>query len=264
MTASASPVDARPPGPARSPDLALDRLLRSSVALVWLATGVLVVHPFYRSVGAAWLARLGLGPGLMLATCVGEVALGLALLARPTTFALAALQTATVVVFTGILVGLDPALLVHPLGLLTKNVPLLAVVWAAQLAAKEGFSARVERLLRVGMAFIWITEGLFPKILFQQSFELVLVERWGLRPASVVLLVTGLAQLASGVLALAAPPRVRRWVLAAQMVALVVLPALVTLAMPALWVHPFGPLTKNLPILVGTFVLYRRCASTSS
>ena len=247
-----------------APDPALDRLLRTSVALVWLATGLLVLHPFYRAVGAAWLGRLGLGSGLMGVTCAAEVVLALVILARPSTFWLAAAQTAAVVTFTGILVGLDPKLLVHPLGVLTKNLPLVIVVWTAYLAAKEGFTPRAERLLRFGMAAIWLTEGLLPKILFQQSFELVLVEGWGLRPPSVVLLVTGLAQLASGVLALTLPPRPRKLVLGAQLAALVVLPAIVSLAMPSLWAHPFGPLTKNLPILAGTWVLFRRCASTSS
>lgn len=260
---SAAP-ELAPAPPARAPDPSLDRLLRGSVALVWLATGLLVLTPFYRAVGASWLRRLGLGPGLMWATCAAEVALAIVIFARPSSFVLAAAQTAAVVTFTGILIGLEPSLLVHPLGLLTKNVPLLAVVWTGVLVAKEGYSPRAERLLRAGMAFIWITEGLFPKILFQQSFELVLVEGWGLRPPTLVLFATGVAQIASGILALVLPPRPRRVVLAAQLAALVVLPLLVTTAMPSLWAHPFGPLTKNLPMLVGTWVLLRRCGSTSS
>jgi hypothetical protein len=244
-----------------APDLAADRLLRGSVAFVWLATGALVVHPFYRAVGAAWLARLGLGRGLMFAACAGELALGLVVLARRSSFALAALQTAAVVVFTGVLAGLDPMLLVHPLGLLTKNLPFLAVVWAAWLVSTEGFTRRATWVLRAGMASIWITEGLFPKILFQQPLELALVESWGLAPAPRVLFATGLAQIAGGVLALVLRGRMLRVVLALELAALVALPALVTIAMPVLWAHPFGPLTKNLPILAGTFVLLRRCDS---
>ncbi len=264
MNAPASTAAAAPSAPGAGADPALERLLRGSVAVVWLATGVLVVHPFYRAVGAQWLRRLGLGPSLMFATCAAEVALAALILARPTSFLVAAAQTSAVVVFTGLLTGLDPMLLAHPLGVLTKNLPLIAVVWTAYLAATEGFTRRAAWLLRGGMAAIWITEGLLPKILFQQPLELALVESWGLAPASRVLVATGLAQIAGGVLALVLRGRALRLVLAAQLAALVVLPALVSIAMPSLWAHPFGPLTKNLPILVGTYVLLRRCDSTSS
>jgi hypothetical protein len=33
---------------------------------------------------------------------------------------------------------------------------------------------------------------------------------------------------------------------------------LVALHEPMLWVHPFGPLTKNVPILAGTWLVLRR------
>ena len=43
-----------------------------------------------------------------------------------------------------------------------------------------------------------------------------------------------------------------------QLVGLVVLPVLVSLHNETLWVHPFGPLIKNVPIIAGTVVLWRR------
>ena len=42
-------------------------------------------------------------------------------------------------------------------------------------------------------------------------------------------------------------------------VGLVVIIILVTRYNPELWFHPFGPLTKNVSILVGTLVVLRRC-----
>ena len=57
-------------------------------------------------------------------------------------------------------------------------------------------------------------------------------------PTSLMLL--GLAQVASGVLALA------------QVGALVALPLLVSWQDPLLWFHPFGPMTKNFPIRAGS------------
>jgi uncharacterized protein YqjF (DUF2071 family) len=43
-----------------------------------------------------------------------------------------------------------------------------------------------------------------------------------------------------------------------QLLALLVLPIVVGTLIPRLWVHPFGPLTKNVPLLVGTGVVFLR------
>ncbi len=233
------------------------RALLASVGVVWLGTGLLVLHPQYRSIGAAELGRLGLPVGLMWATCAAEVVLGLVVIFGKPVRWLVALQVALVLGFTGILAATQPLLLVHPFGVLTKNVPLLAALVAAGLADREGFSARVGRILRTGMAVIWITEGLFPKILFQQPMELEVVEGSGLVPmdASLFLMVLGAAQVLSGVLALGLSGRPLRVLWALQALALLLLPLLVALQDPLVLVHPFGPMLKNVPIVVGTTVL---------
>ena len=54
---------------------------------LWAATGLGVLHPYYREVGTAYLARLGLAPWIMWATCAGEVALAAVVAAaRPRTW----------------------------------------------------------------------------------------------------------------------------------------------------------------------------------
>jgi hypothetical protein len=240
------------------------RALCAGAAFVWLATGVAVLHPYYREVGHDYLARLGLPDGLMYVTCAAEVLLGLRVaLGRPTT-AIALVQAALITGFTVILACLEPALLVHPDGLLTKNLPLLAVIGTAWLLAREGWSRRATWLLRGGMAIIWITEGLFPKILFQAAWEVTLVRGSGLvrGDPAVFLRVMGACEVLSGVAALLLRGRPLRWLLAAQLAALVVLPILVGWQEPHLWVHPFGPLTKNVTILVGTAVLWARRRNT--
>jgi hypothetical protein len=68
----------------------------------------------------------------------------------------------------------------------------------------------------------------------------------------------GLVQLASGVAVLALEGGGLRAVLACQALGLLVLPILVAWQDPRLLVHPFAPLVKNLPILVGTGVLWCR------
>jgi hypothetical protein len=59
--------------------------------------------------------------------------------------------------------------------MLSKNVPLVALLVTTWLLQRAGWTTRAEWLLRAGMAVIWLTEGLFPKILFQQQTELDIV-----------------------------------------------------------------------------------------
>jgi hypothetical protein len=237
-----------------------ERALCGGAAFVWLATGLSALHPYYREVGHAYLARLGLPDGLMYATCAAEVLLGLRVALGRATTAVTAVQAALIVGFTVILAVLDPPLLVHPDGVLTKNLPLLATVGTAWLLRREGWTPRAAWLLRGGMAIIWITEGLFPKVLFQAGWEVALVKRSGLVFGDSVLFlrVMGACEALSGVAALLLRGRPLRWLLGAQLAALLVLPLLVGWQEPELWVHPFGPLTKNVPILVGTALLWRR------
>ncbi len=236
------------------------RLLSSSVAAVWLATGVLVLHPAYRAEGLAWLDRTGLPPAVMWGTCGGEVLLGLRVLLGPPTRSLAVIQTLLVAGFSVILATLSPMLLASPYGVLTKNLPLLAALWVATGVSLQGWTPRLTWLLRGGMAIIWVTEGLVPKILFQQPAELAVVAGSGLVPIDPghFLVGMGLAQISSGVLALLLPARPLQLLLALQIAALLVLPVLVGVQDPSLWTHPFGPLTKNLPIIAGHVVLLSR------
>jgi hypothetical protein len=234
------------------------RLLRWSVACVWLLTGVMVLHPAYRAVGHAYLAHLGLPDWVMVATCVFEVALGLRVALGPASTGVTALQVAMVVTFTAILGCLDPWLLVNPFGVLTKNLPLLAVLGTAWLVERRGWDRTAAWLLRFGIASIWLTEGLFPKILFQQHAELDMVARCGRLvplPGPTFLVILGIAEAVSGVLVLVLRGRPLRCLLGLQLLALVVLPLLAGGFDPSLWVHPFMPLVKNVPIIAGTLVL---------
>jgi hypothetical protein len=107
------------------------RLLRAAIAFVWLWTGLAVLHPEYRRLGAESLARLGLPPELMYLTCAGEVLLGLWVALRPATTAVTLLQAILIIGFTALLSLSQPELWFHPFGPLTKNVPLLALLAAA-------------------------------------------------------------------------------------------------------------------------------------
>ncbi len=151
--------------PARQGELLF---LKLGAASIWFTTALGVLHPFYREVGSAFLGRLGLPEWLMWATCAGELVLAIIIVvSAPKTWLFVA-QAGGVTVFTLILAFLEPMLLVHPFGMLSKNYPFLALVTATWLVAREGWTARATWVLRGGMALIWMTEGLFPKLLFQQ------------------------------------------------------------------------------------------------
>jgi hypothetical protein len=241
-----------------------EALLRRGVAMVWLATGLGVFHPYYRAVGNAYLRPLGLPALVMIATCAVEIGLSLALWLRPTDLRQALVQTAPVLAFTAILGFEQPQLLVHPFGVLSKNLPLLGALWAAYLLQREGWTPRTEQTLRVSMAIVWLTEGLFPKILYVSPLETEVVMALGVSAATAVTLihVAGALQMASGLGVLLLRGRALAWLLGALLAGLVLLPLLVTRTHPEMWVHPFGPLSKNFPILAGSFVLLRRALAS--
>ena len=196
----------------------------------------------------------------MFAACAGEVVLGLRVAFGRASPWLCLLQLVGIVFFTVVLAWEKPRLLVHRFGVLTKNLPILTLVGTWWLVEREGWTTRARWLLRAGCAAIWVTEGLLPKILFQSPEELATVAGSGLVPGDPArfLVFMGACQVASGVAALALEGRAQRFVVACQGLALVFLPLLVSWQEPLLWVHPFGPMTKNLPIVAGTFLVWRR------
>ncbi len=236
------------------------RILRAAAAFVWLATGLGVLHPAYRAEGLPHLDALGLSPWVMFVTCAGEVVLGLRVLLGPASGWVTALQTGLIATFTVILGVEDPRLLVHPFGVLSKNVPLVAVIVAAWLLEREGWTPRASWLLRGGLAFIWVWEGLIANFLFQDEALLEVVRAAPLPAGDVGLLLTvgGIGEALGGVAILVLRGRLLWWLLALQAVGLLVICVLVTNYDPMQWLGPFGPLTKNIPLLAATLVLLRR------
>jgi hypothetical protein len=267
-----SPPDRAPrPHPAAvafdSLDTADERLLRRSAALVWLLTAALVLTPTYRAEGLPWLARLGLGAWPMYLACVSELVLGVRVWAKPSGRALLWLQVLTIAGFTVTLAALEPRLLAHPFGVLSKNVGIVGVLAAAHVVAAAGprAAARAPLVLRASLAIVWLWEGLGPKLLLVQAEELRVVEHLGFGREQAVALVhlVGVGEVLLALLTLTLHGRALRGLLSVCLVLLLVLPALVTLTQPELWLHPFGPLTKNVVLVAATFVLWRRCSATS-
>jgi len=236
--------------------------VRVGVALIWLVTAAAVFHPWYRTIGEAYLVPLGLDGDIMWATCAFEAVLGLwVLLRRPgpwTTF----VQIGMVTGFTVILIAVQPELLSHPLGVLSKNGPILASVFAAWALTRPAGKEAGRLALWLGVGLLWMYEGLVPKILFTSAIEIGWVDHipfsplpgWFFVPlVGVGEILMGLALLVPGV-----PLRARRVVLIAMAVLLFILPATVAPQSPEFLVHPFMPLAKNLPLLGATLALIRQ------
>ncbi len=107
----------------------LKPLLRVIIALFWMATGLLTAFAWPRGESEAMLVRAGLGGALLPAAFWGgvllDVALGTLLLLRWRVKLIGLLMVAATIPYLGILtIGL-PELWAHPLGPVTKTVPLI-------------------------------------------------------------------------------------------------------------------------------------------
>lgn len=108
-------------------------------------------------------------------------------------------------------------------------------------------------LLRLSIAAVWIWTGVVSAGLYPRASSLELLARVGAPGALAPLLLYGAAflDLAFGAFSLAWPsnlgPRARLWTL--QIVLIVLYTALISWRLPEFWLHPYGPLSKNLPMI---------------
>ena len=114
-------------------------LALASLVLLWLAGGV--VGLVWRDTAAALLAASGISPGLAMLLVIGgslaDIAIGLAILYRPT---LKPALTAGAMLAAGYALGasvLRPSLWLDPLGSVVKIVPLIALMLLCRAMAEE-------------------------------------------------------------------------------------------------------------------------------
>jgi hypothetical protein len=213
------------------------RWLRGGIAFVWLATGFGVLHPYYRELGLEFLAPTGLPPWVMWATCAGEIALGLRVLLGSATTGIVGLQMTLILGFTAILTVTQPELWLSSLGVLTKNLVLLGLLVTVWLLDREGWTPRTRTWLRLTLALYWAADSV----------------SW-IRVGA--LLPIG-GELTLAVATVVLRGRALRMLMLLEMAVIVALLGLATWREPLLWVHPFGPLTKLVPVLVAAWRLGR-------
>ena len=109
--------------------------------------------------------------------------------------------------------------------------------------------------IRQSVAFIWIATALISAVVYPVAESLKLLAAVGVtgQLAPVALYGTCALELAIGV-AMALGWRVR--LMGAIGLALIAgFTAILSVGMPELWIHPFGPLTKNAPIVGATIAM---------
>lgn len=111
-------------------------------------------------------------------------------------------------------------------------------------------------LTRVVLAIIWIVTGMLSLGIFPQHESLNLLDQIGLSGASALVALYGAASLdiLLGILTLSHPSR-SLWRTQAALV--LGYSAIITVSLPQYWLHPFGPILKNLPILLLLWLLYK-------
>lgn len=114
--------------------------LRLSIAFVWVATALISAFVYPEKESLALLAQTGisgaLAPVVLYATCLFEIALGLATAWGYRLRLIGTIELALIVTFTMILTFRIPAFWWHPFGPLTKNIPF--IVATLVMMALEG------------------------------------------------------------------------------------------------------------------------------
>lgn len=136
-------------------------------------------------------------------------------------------------------------------------VPLATGLAREPLNEPERWQARLALLklpLRLSVAFIWLATG-FVSAFVSTTLGFELLRQVGLTGplANVALYGTAYFEMFIG-LATALGWRVRLMGLI-QIVLMLGFMGILTVGMPELWLHPFGPLTKNIPLIMATLVM---------
>ena len=113
-------------------------------------------------------------------------------------------------------------------------------------------------VLRFSIACVWLWTAAVSFGLYPVADSLSLLQRTGVPEflAPYALYGAAMLDLAFGVLTLGLRGRARQRLWLAQAALIAGYTAIITLRLPEFWMHPFGPLSKNLPMLAALALLY--------
>ena len=113
-------------------------------------------------------------------------------------------------------------------------------------------------VLRVSIAAIWIWTAIVSAFLYPAAESYLLLARTGVPPslAPWMLYSASALDLAFGIATLAWPRRTRRWLWLAQIALIAFYSIVIAARLPEFLLHPYGPISKNLPMLAALWMLY--------
>ncbi len=243
-------------------------LLRVGVGTVWLYEGlvgnILAPDPSFLRLIAAW-PWIPAPPELILGIAGAcETLLGLLLIRGWMVRPLAIIQGVVLVLSTAWLGVVMPQARMAPLGGWSKNGALIAADLCLALVGTGGRRSDrfrsawlIPLILRLGLGWVWIYEGLVPKWLAPALGEIQVVARSGLVAAHIpsFLKLLGVAEAGVGLTLLAGLWVRELAVLQAGLLS--AFTAVIAWSSPHYLVDPLGGLVKNVALLGCVLVLYR-------
>jgi uncharacterized protein YbjT (DUF2867 family) len=111
-------------------------------------------------------------------------------------------------------------------------------------------------ILRLSVAAVWIGTGIVSLGLYPVASSYELLARTGVPSALFPLFLYGAAllDLSLGIASLALPRRRVLWII--QIGLILLYTVIISLRLPEFWLHPYGPLLKNLPMLAALILLH--------
>ena len=124
-------------------------------------------------------------------------------------------------------------------------------------------NSRIYLAARLSLGFLWLFTGITSEFFAKEIGREVLANVGVLGPvADYAILAGSVLDMAIGVWLLIGNKLYLCYLV--QMLVIVSYTLLLTIIEPHYWIHPFGPLTKNIPILVLIYFLYRKARLSSS
>lgn len=113
-----------------------------------------------------------------------------------------------------------------------------------------------QRAARLSLAVIWLVTGALSLGIYPPADSVLLLERVGLHgdAALIALYLAATMDIVLGLLTLLVP-RKGLWIFQATLIVAYTL--VISICLPEFWLHPFGPVLKNLPILVLLGLLHK-------
>lgn len=110
-------------------------------------------------------------------------------------------------------------------------------------------------MLRVAIAFVWLWAGWVSLFVYPHSSSYEMLGQVGIPDVMMPIILYG-ASAFDFILGLAMLLGWRlRWVVYCQLLIMLAYSIVISLFLPEYWVHPFGPMIKNLPLVVASFIL---------